>query len=183
MLGINLRCEKIKRSDLDEDMVALLNRYHITSLPTLKTNDGSLFIGVREIVAMFEKNAKTTTYENKLTANPNLIGDATSDFWNQELFGNDGRPREDQEEDENADMNKKISSAQRNTKNNQISPSNRRFQDFNDKVLGSSNPNNPNNRHDNIDEPQMQGFQSSKGDADDDMLQAWKDRTEGLSSY
>lgn len=110
-LGARVRIDKIGK-EVDEDLMEEFRRVGITRLPALVSPDGKVFIGVKKITEVFEKNLGKL--HNTARVGP-VTGDDTdiSNYWLKELYsGTDGNgkmvPRKDEEADEQADETKDI---------------------------------------------------------------------------
>lgn len=128
-LGVRVTVEKINTAEFDEEMVEILRKKGITRLPTLIAPDGKLFIGLKTITNLFEKNLRggrtmdrfspmNGEYNSgnaELGSNPSM-----TDFWMRELFtGMDKRgkfiPRKDKDDpdDESEDLTKRMNEYRR----------------------------------------------------------------------
>lgn len=131
-LGVRVQVEKISKAEFDEAMVETLRKKGITRLPTLLAPDGKLFIGIKSIIDLFEKNLRNVRNDERVSPiNDPYGGPATTaemgsnpdltDFYMRELYaGCDNRgkmiPRKDKDEgeDEGADIEKRLADYRRN---------------------------------------------------------------------
>jgi len=126
-LGIRVHVEKISSDEFDEDMVNALQNKGINRLPALICPGGEVFIGLKSISDVFEKNLKIANNRNRTAPVEERCDDVT-DFWMNELYSKDGGkkvPRSDDEkEDEDGDdVMKRMADYRRNM------PTHRRTQD------------------------------------------------------
>jgi hypothetical protein len=130
-LGVTVRVEKISQSEFNEDMVNALKAKGITRLPTLVAPEGKIFVGLKSITDLFEKNLNNNKRNARLTPGRGPMDPATnaeigsnpdmSNFWMREMYagiGKNGKPLarqdKDEPEDESADIQKRIAEYQRN---------------------------------------------------------------------
>jgi hypothetical protein len=92
-LGAKVQVEKIGKDEFDEDMVETLRKKGITRLPALVAPDGKLFIGLKKIMDLFEKNLNNVRNDARTGAIGGPAEDAEmgsnpdlTDFWSRELF-------------------------------------------------------------------------------------------------
>lgn len=179
--GMRISIEKIKRSDMDEEMIKILNKYHITRLPALRAADGKVAIGINEIMDTLKKSGRSTAMQAGVGSMLPSTGDLTGDFWARELYTTDktGKVeiRKDQEEDDRLDMSKKISQSNMNHRG-MPGPTSKRHQDLIDKNTDDVNtfdrpatPRASQHQSDNIDEMDYGGQPS--GDPDDALMKQW----------
>lgn len=118
-LGVRVHIEKISKVEFDEVMVDTLRRKGITRLPALVAPDGKLFIGMKNIVDLFERNLRPARNTDRIGAvdsnsemgsNPDLTS-----FYMKELYSgrdNNGKmvPRadDDEENDDHAAITKSL---------------------------------------------------------------------------
>jgi hypothetical protein len=81
-MGVRVQVEKISRDEFDEEMVDILRRRGIVSLPVLIAPDGVKFTGVREITNLFERNLKTVKTSSRVA--PASTSDL-NDYWMQQM--------------------------------------------------------------------------------------------------
>lgn len=133
-LGAKVHIEKISKAEFDESMVESLRKKGITRLPTLVTPDNKLFIGLKSIRDLFEKNLRNMRTGERVGPINEFGGPAASaemgsnpdltEWWTRELFeGYDPRRRayvprkdEDENEEENAeqDIQRRLADYNRN---------------------------------------------------------------------
>jgi len=120
--------EKLGKDDIDDEMVEIFRKKGITRLPALIAPDGHTFIGIKQVISLFEKNLKAVRTNSRadpaqetnaeMGSNPDLAS-----FWEAEMYqGYDQRtgkfvPRDDgdEEDDECKDMKRKLAAASRKT--------------------------------------------------------------------
>lgn len=107
-LGVVVKVEKISKDELDDDLAEMFRKKGITRLPAMIAPDGFIFIGLKQIIDLFEKNLKTCKMSSR--ADPADSGDV-SDYWMKEMYsGRDkagkavARQDEDDEDDESASL-------------------------------------------------------------------------------
>jgi len=182
--GIKISIEKIKRSDMDDEMVAILNKYHITRLPALRSEDGKVAVGINDIIAILKRTSKASSAQSNVQSMLPSTGDPVGDFFAKELYTVDktgkAEPRKDQEEDDRLDMSKKITQAGMSHRGGIPGPSTKRHQAFMDKNTQEEDydiPHQPMARQqqtpDNIDE--IHRSENRGGDPDDVMMKHWMD--------
>ncbi len=130
-LGVAVEIEKISKDEFDEELVESFRKKGITRLPVLLAPDGAPFIGVKNVIGLFEKNLGTARMGGRIGAakggydggvNAEMGSNADmNDFWMDELFaGKDrkgkmiARTDKDECEDESKDFDKKMSDYKRN---------------------------------------------------------------------
>lgn len=130
-LGARVAVEKISKNEMDEDMIEMLRKKGITRLPALIAPDGKVFIGLKKIMDLFEKNLNNARNSERVSASDGYDGPAAdseigsnpdlNNFWQQELYAGMDRkgkmiPRKDKDEDEgeSADIEKRMSDYRRN---------------------------------------------------------------------
>lgn len=124
-LGVRVAVEKISKQEFDDDMVETLRKKGITRLPALIAPDGKLFIGIKRITDLFDKNLNSARNDSRTNPSGEYGGPATgaemgsnpdlTDFWQAELFAGQDRkgrhiPRKDkdEEEDEAGDIQRRL---------------------------------------------------------------------------
>lgn len=140
-LGAIVHIKKVD-ANIDDALADMFRRKGITRLPALIAPDGTLFIGIKQVFELFEKNLKfasgsrtarpmgnsgNTNYDDKDDDDDNgggggAGGEYLNNFYEKELFSNEGNgryvPRMDDEEDENEqnDIQRKMSDYNRSIK-------------------------------------------------------------------
>ncbi len=137
-LGAKVVIEKITKDEFDDELVETFRKRGINRLPALIAPDGSPFIGLKQVIDLFEKNLTATRNGNRIGA---VSGDGSSginygdpatdsemgsnpdmtDFWMNELYaGTDKRgrnvPRKDKDEDsedDGADIGRRLAEYER----------------------------------------------------------------------
>lgn len=133
-LGAGVQIEKISNDEIDEDLIETFRKKGITRLPALLAPDGHVFIGLKQVIELFEKNLNSSrtgaragpitdpyggpANDAELGSNPDL-----TTFYMRELYsGCDKRgrliPRKDKDEgnddEEGGDIEKRLSDYRRN---------------------------------------------------------------------
>jgi len=111
-LGVKIRVDKLKNGEFDEDMVNMLKNKGITRLPALITSDGSVFIGLKSIIDLFEKNLNAARGRERVepVAHVDVVAEMGTNpdmnaWWMRELYAGVDKsgkavPRKDKDEDE-----------------------------------------------------------------------------------
>lgn len=159
-LGAGVQIEKVDKGEIDDDLLEIFRKKGITRLPALLAPDGHIFIGLKQVVELFEKNLNNSrtssragpandpyggpAYDAELGSNPDM-----TNFWMRELYAgcdNRGRmiPRKDKDEgdDEGGDIEKRLSDYRRNV------PRHRRTDTGRERDVDPAPRNRGRNRHD-----------------------------------
>ncbi len=112
-MGLTLRFEKIRKCEMDDDMVQSLKKSGITRLPAMINASGKRFIGVNNVIAELSKGVKT----RQMTERVFMPDTDIQSHWQSEMYEvKDGAmvPRQDAEPDEgnNADIERRMAMAQ-----------------------------------------------------------------------
>jgi hypothetical protein len=123
-LGAAVKIEKIDTDDFDEDLAAQLRRSGIGRLPAMLGPDGKVFLGMDQIILVFDKNLTANRIAGReyQTANTEMGNNAElGDFWAREMYaGRDQQGRRikrkdtDEEEDVGGDINRRLAQYERN---------------------------------------------------------------------
>lgn len=104
-LGVRVRIEK---ADLDQQTAESMRRQGITRLPTMISPDGKHYVGIKNIIDLFEKNIRVARDTHRFGPGNSEIGGNPdmAEYWSRELYsGTDNRgyniPRDDPDEPEN----------------------------------------------------------------------------------
>jgi hypothetical protein len=137
-VGAKVQVEKIVSEEVDDDLLHLFRQKGISRLPALLAPDGKVFIGLKQITDVFDRNINNMANNKRFAAgggdggagsyidyeaggnaelgsNPDM-----TDFWMRELYsGCDRRGRyiprkdKDEREDEGADIERKLADYRR----------------------------------------------------------------------
>lgn len=201
-MGAGIRVEKITKDEIDDDLIAVFNKQGITRLPAMIAPDNHIFIGLRQISDVFQKNLNNGRNRDRASAysgadaefgsNPDL-----TDFYMKELYSGVTKrgkfiPRED-DDDDDAELNKhdiqrRMAQYDRNKPRHRRAGGGERNRDYDDEPrrrrYDDDDVDNIDDSDDEPEPPRRGGKKrpqvSNSGDArgddmDDQMLAAWMD--------
>ncbi len=130
-LCAGVKIEKLNDDEIDEELIDMFQQKKITRLPAMLAPDGKVFIGIKQITDVFDKNL--TAARNGERLNPvtgGIAGDGNTelgtnpdmaDFWMREMYaGRDkhgrliARKDKDEREDESGDLERRMADYNRN---------------------------------------------------------------------